>query len=173
MAQGNLGLFILLKPIKAGVRLTNHLNRSKPKVESNKPQTLFGALFERRTIMKNVLAVTLILMLGVLGIVGGVYLGYITIESTHMIHWNWYQPSEGPDMGRWKQGPSGDGFAFLVMLLLTVMGSSLGSYIGLLITKCFPHSIKSEDPSEFFLQILILLAVLDLFLSALVLSALT
>jgi len=75
--------------------------------------------------------ITLVVMLFLAGFCGGVYLGHHIVKSAKIVEWNWYQPSEGPDMGKWKKGSSGGGLAVLIYIVFAVSGSALGLGLGL------------------------------------------
>lgn len=88
----------------------------------------------------NALLVTLYLI----GSFVGFYLGEKIAKGT--IQWNFYQPSEGQDMGRWKVGSSGDGLAFIISFILIILCSELGLFLGWVIIRyCRCHLVGADS----------------------------
>lgn len=83
--------------------------------------------------MKETISSVFIGMLLLSGLLLGIYFGDHVVTRGDVIKWSWYQPSEGPDMGRWKEGSSGDFLALLIIGSFMVLGSALGLGFGLLL----------------------------------------
>ncbi len=90
--------------------------------------------------LKNVFRIFCIMMCLVvfLGLAAlGFYLGLLLADKTGMTELKWYQPSGGPDMGKWKQGPAGGGAVVWLAIMFAILGGILGGGLSYLISKCF------------------------------------
>jgi hypothetical protein len=64
----------------------------------------------------------------------GACLGNLIVEKSHMVTYSWYQPSGGPDMGKWKQGPDMVFLPAIIILFFALVGVAVGIIVSWLLS---------------------------------------